>query len=511
MKKFQKKFVLLLIVIFVLSSSVFSQQDPPRWDCCWHIWSAGCNLGWTTSLMYSTQSRQRWAGIPDQTMVDFILTAGESIKAAYQVCSRVNPAWPGWMYKKNYLINLANKFRRRPDSITRNQIHASLKSTYNSFGQSLRVVIIAGRKYNKSTCSEKYYKLGWMLSYAQQTLKISDELRRRGNRKWNLKVIAAKRYIRSSIHILRNFFSLRPVTGRCVNLRSLDLINRMNYLLRLPITVNNLRYKISEVDKMWRQINQQIRRDCFLRGTPGGGQGQSGLTDITVNSRVITVSVWDHGSIDGDRVNVYLNGRLISNNLMLKRNRTNIRLNLSTGSNVVEIKALNEGSQSPNTASMKITNVVQGKSQQKWGLKRGQTGRMRIIVSYQTKVQVNRSASIDSSSKKSPIQKTTEKVTGFWNLGRVGGKPICSINLLMDPSQHVKGSNRIMTVSLSRCIPYVAAWVSQGSSIIFKDGNGQVTFYVKRVKKGYWEGSTVASKGKPSFRIYLTKEDIGVI
>jgi hypothetical protein len=109
---------------------------------------------------------------------------------------------------------------------------------------------------------------------------------------------------------------------------------------------------------------------------------QAGLTDITVNSRVITVSVWDHGSIDGDRVNVYLNGRLIRSNLLLGKSPINIRLNLYTGSNVVEIKAMNEGSQSPNTASIKITNVVQGKSQQKWQLKSGQTGKMRIRVSY---------------------------------------------------------------------------------------------------------------------------------
>lgn len=383
MKNFQKNFVLLLIIVFILSSSAFSQQDPPRGDCCWHIWSAGCNLGWTTSLMYYTQSRQVWAGRPDQAMFDFIITAGESIAAAYRTCSRVNPAWPGWMYKKNHLINLANRFRSRPNSITRNQTYASLKSTYNSLSQPLlRVVIIAGRKYNQATCSEKYYKLGWMLSYAQQTLKISDEQMRRGNRRWNSIVINGKDYISSSIKILRDLFVLRPITGRCVNLRRLDLINRMNRLLRLPITVKNLRYMISEIDKMWRQINLQIQRDCSSGSTQGGGQGQSGLTDITVNSRVITVSVWDHGRIDGDRVNLYLNGRMIRSNLKLKKNRTNIQLNLSIGSNVVEIKALNEGSISPNTASMKITNVIKGKSEQKWQLKRGQTGRMRIRVSY---------------------------------------------------------------------------------------------------------------------------------
>jgi len=99
----------------------------------------------------------------------------------------------------------------------------------------------------------------------------------------------------------------------------------------------------------------------------------------------------------------------------------------------------------------------------------------------------------------------TEKVTGFWDVGRVGGEPICSINLLTDPNQSVEGSYRIITVSMARCFPYISAWVGQGSSIIFKDNAGRVTFEVKRVKKGYWEGSTVATEEIPSFRIYLKR------
>ncbi len=104
-----------------------------------------------------------------------------------------------------------------------------------------------------------------------------------------------------------------------------------------------------------------------------------------------------------------------------------------------------------------------------------------------------------------PEGDTSEKVSGFWDIGRVGGEPICHVNLLMDPNQHVEGCYRVMTLSMARCIPYVGAWVGQGSSIIFKDSNGRVTFEVKRVKKGYWEGSTVATKGIPSFRIYLKR------
>ena len=273
MQRFQRKFIfLLLISIFALPSSAFSGQDPPRWDCCWHIWAAGCNLGWATSLMYNTQSRQEWAGIPDQTISNFIVTAGESIAAANDVCSRVNPAWPGWQHQRNYLLNLVNSFRKRPNSVTRNQ-------TYNSFGNFLRVVIIAGKKYDNSTCAEKYYRLGWLLSYAQQTLKISDEQRIRGNKKWDHFAITGKKYIKEAVNIIQALSVLRPVTGRCVNLQGLDLIARMSQLQRLPVTEENLRYMIFEVDRMWGQINQQITDDCSPETAPCFGQGRNNLVN----------------------------------------------------------------------------------------------------------------------------------------------------------------------------------------------------------------------------------------
>jgi hypothetical protein len=106
----------------------------------------------------------------------------------------------------------------------------------------------------------------------------------------------------------------------------------------------------------------------------------SGLTDVTVNSTNITISLWDHGSEDGDLIQVFLNGQMMWQQIRLTKSRINLQLSMGGWENLIEIKALNEGSQSPNTASIAISNVIQGRAQQEWSLKTGQIGRLRVSV-----------------------------------------------------------------------------------------------------------------------------------
>ena len=106
----------------------------------------------------------------------------------------------------------------------------------------------------------------------------------------------------------------------------------------------------------------------------------SGLSDVSVNSTRITISVWDHGAEDGDLVQISLNGQIMWPQIRLAKRKTNLQLPLRPGNNLLEIKALNEGSQTPNTASIQIGNVTRGRSQQQWKLKTGRTGRIRMFV-----------------------------------------------------------------------------------------------------------------------------------
>ena len=59
---------------------------------------------------------------------------------------------------------------------------------------------------------------------------------------------------------------------------------------------------------------------------------------------------------------------------------TSFALSLQKGPNLFEVVAVNEGSISPNTAQLTISNVVVGESVQQWRLLTGETGTLTITA-----------------------------------------------------------------------------------------------------------------------------------
>lgn len=112
---------------------------------------------------------------------------------------------------------------------------------------------------------------------------------------------------------------------------------------------------------------------------------QKKLSNITVHSNTITISIWDFGNVDNDKVRVIFNDNVLIETLTLKGppGSTYI-LHLKPGANKFEIYAHNEGDpdkHSPtNTAKIKFTNVEVGLTEQGWGLKEGQTTSMIITA-----------------------------------------------------------------------------------------------------------------------------------
>ena len=107
-----------------------------------------------------------------------------------------------------------------------------------------------------------------------------------------------------------------------------------------------------------------------------------GLSDVTVNQRLIDVTLVDNGQeIDGDTIDLYLNGELvIAGHTLAALPGTTFALTLQEGPNLFEVVALNEGSVSPNTAQLTISNVVAGESVQQWRLLTGETGTLTITA-----------------------------------------------------------------------------------------------------------------------------------
>ena len=101
-------------------------------------------------------------------------------------------------------------------------------------------------------------------------------------------------------------------------------------------------------------------------------EGKKLLSAIRTKSKKVIITAWDHGKEDGDEVAFYINNKFLDD-LLLKKSKRKKSFQLSAGRNVIEIKALNEGSSSPNTASF-IVEDESGKEieSKKWELNEGE-------------------------------------------------------------------------------------------------------------------------------------------
>ena len=132
---------------------------------------------------------------------------------------------------------------------------------------------------------------------------------------------------------------------------------------------------------------------AFLLSSSDGGSsssgsgslpgGDHGLSDVVVNSRYITITVYDHGQIDGDQIDLIVNGRYYLNDYVLDGppGKT-VDVVLSSGQNRIVIHADNEGYLEPNTAKIVISNVIKGAPSQEWTLGLGEDAS--FSVSYST-------------------------------------------------------------------------------------------------------------------------------
>ena len=109
-------------------------------------------------------------------------------------------------------------------------------------------------------------------------------------------------------------------------------------------------------------------------------QGTGGLSNVTVDRQNITLTFWDHGTEDGDIINIYLNNRLIKGNLRLKKSKRSFPVQLNSGKNRFVVEAVNEGTVSPNTASVRISNVTSGKALQIYERRSGKKASMRLTA-----------------------------------------------------------------------------------------------------------------------------------
>lgn len=77
--------------------------------------------------------------------------------------------------------------------------------------------------------------------------------------------------------------------------------------------------------------------------------------EVEVRDSHVRFELWDSAKIDGDRVTLVINGVRVLSNRELSATRHSIEADLHDGENVVYLIAENEGSESPNTAALAVS------------------------------------------------------------------------------------------------------------------------------------------------------------
>lgn len=78
------------------------------------------------------------------------------------------------------------------------------------------------------------------------------------------------------------------------------------------------------------------------------------LGGFRTNSFTATVRYRDAASIDGDKIKVYLNDKVIEPEIIMDGEFNGFKIDLATGINKIDFEALNEGFASPNTAEFQV-------------------------------------------------------------------------------------------------------------------------------------------------------------
>jgi hypothetical protein len=82
--------------------------------------------------------------------------------------------------------------------------------------------------------------------------------------------------------------------------------------------------------------------------------GNMYLGDIKSNGKFVGVVYRDHEYVDGDRIKVYLNDKVVEPNVFLTAAFKGINLDLKKGFNRIDFEALNQGTSGPNTAQVNV-------------------------------------------------------------------------------------------------------------------------------------------------------------
>lgn len=104
------------------------------------------------------------------------------------------------------------------------------------------------------------------------------------------------------------------------------------------------------------------------------------LGRLSTTSDKIRIECRDHSYVDGDRVRVYLNEKVVYRNIGLQGNYFIINIDLEEGFNRIDIEALNQGTSGPNTAEFLVFDKKGYKiADKEWNMETNQIATLVVI------------------------------------------------------------------------------------------------------------------------------------
>ena len=102
--------------------------------------------------------------------------------------------------------------------------------------------------------------------------------------------------------------------------------------------------------------------------------------DYTTKANSIRILCRDHGDIDGDRISISINDKILVSNVFLQNNFRVYNVQLLPGFNKIDFRALNEGAYSPNTAQFAVIDDQNVEiSSNEWNLRTGVRASILVI------------------------------------------------------------------------------------------------------------------------------------
>ena len=146
-----------------------------------------------------------------------------------------------------------------------------------------------------------------------------------------------------------NFEGLYKNKKKCIN-GTLSLVGseKINKL------INKLNNKIQKSKKLDVKSKDKFNTVKMLDSLKMNNLTANQNLNIFWESNDINLEVWDNGKIDDDKINIYVNNKLLLSNYSVVSNKKLITVKIIE-KNVIKIEAINEGSISPNTARILLS------------------------------------------------------------------------------------------------------------------------------------------------------------